>query len=203
MRRLLEVCMEEMSLEVVEDGDKLAQSSTVTCLVTKKGKHIRCEHFREKRYCKECKGCKICEHDKIRNKCRVCSMVKLSSGKMVVSGSFCDHGKRKGYCKDCSPGQLCEHGRQRYTCKECKGTQICEHQIQKAYCKQCKGNQLCEHLKNRRICKMCKAMNPGITAMPLPKKKLTDLPSLVLDSGSPAMRIDNLVLNSVRRCLFQ
>ena len=62
-----------------------------SCLCFKKGidrqearKRAKCEHNRERRYCKLCGGAGICEHDRHRNKCKDCG------GSMI-----CPHGRIK------------------------------------------------------------------------------------------------------------
>ena len=68
----------------------------------------KCEHNREKRDCKECRGSGICEHN-----------------------------RRKPDCNDCHGSQICEHDREKRDCKECHGSGICEHNRRKRECKRC------------------------------------------------------------------
>ena len=86
----------------------------------------KCEHGRQKQYCKECGGSQICEH-----------------------------GKRKSICKLCHGSQICEHNRLKQICKECGGSGICEHNDYKARCKKCKGGSICKHSKRKSRCKEC------------------------------------------------
>ena len=50
----------------------------------------RCEHGREKRFCKECGGTRICEHGRVKSRCRECG-----------GSGFCEHGRIKSTCKEC------------------------------------------------------------------------------------------------------
>ena len=66
-----------------------ASRRRTSCTNVGMGKN-KCEHGRERRYCKDCGGSGICEH-----------------------------GRRRSVCKDCGGGSICEHGRRRSTCKDC------------------------------------------------------------------------------------
>ena len=65
----------------------------------------RCEHGKEKRRCKDCKGSGICEHN-----------------------------MQKAFCKDCKGSVIFEHNKQKYKWKECAGSSICEHNLQRHQC---------------------------------------------------------------------
>ena len=52
----------------------------------------KCEHGRERYYCKDCGGSGICKH-----------------------------GRQRSICKDCGGSSICEHGRERSRCKDCGG----------------------------------------------------------------------------------
>jgi hypothetical protein len=86
----------------------------------------KCEHGREKYYCKECGGSGICEHGRQKHKCKDCD-----------GQGICEHGRQKHKCKDCDGQGICEHGRQKHKCKDCGGSAICEHGRQKHTCKEC------------------------------------------------------------------
>ena len=103
-----------------------------------------CEHGKRKRYCKQCGGSQICKHDKIKSDCRLCD-----------GSSFCEHEKHKRHCKDCNGSQVCEHGKRKQYCKQCGGSAFCEHGKHKIYCKDCYGSQICEHGKIKARCKQC------------------------------------------------
>ena len=68
-------------------------------------KRVRCS-------CKTCGGSSVCEHQKQRGQCRLCS-----------PGKFCAHNRRKSLCKICGGSSLCEHLRQRGSCKNCTKVQ--------------------------------------------------------------------------------
>ena len=84
--------------------------------------HKRCEHGKQLKSCKLCKGSQICEHNRVRSQCR-----------------------------DCGGGSVCPHGKQKSICVECHGSQICIHSKRKSRCKECGGGALCEHGKERSI----------------------------------------------------
>ncbi len=102
------------------------------------GKIVRCQHKKEKRYCKDCGGSSICKHNRNKSLCKDCGGI-----------SICYHNRVKSECKDCGGSQICEHNRIKSSCKDCGGSKICEHNKRKSRCKDCGGNQLCKgcHLK--------------------------------------------------------
>ena len=53
--------------------------------------YVRCEHGRQKAYCKDCGGSRICPH-----------------------------GRQKATCKECGGSQICIHKKIRTRCKDCK-----------------------------------------------------------------------------------
>ena len=122
----------------------------------------KCEHGKQKRYCKECGGSAFCEHEKRKDRCKECGgSAFCEHGKQKYyckecgGSAFCEHGKRKKCCKECGGSAFCEHGKRKEFCKECGGSQICEHGKQKRYCKECGGSQICKHIKNKALCKEC------------------------------------------------
>ena len=52
----------------------------------------RCEHGRQRYYCKKCGG-----------------------------GGICKHNRERSQCKECGGGGICQHNRQRSQCKTCRG----------------------------------------------------------------------------------
>jgi hypothetical protein len=104
----------------------------------------KCEHNKQKFYCKECGGGAYCEHNKYKYTCKDCG-----------GSAICKHNKRKQYCRDCGGGVYCEHNRQKQYCKECGGGAYCEHNKRKSQCKKCGGSEICEHNKQKQYCKDC------------------------------------------------
>ncbi len=104
----------------------------------------KCEHGKNKYYCKECGGSQICEHNKVRSQCKECG-----------GSVFCKHGQRKPRCKECGGSSICKHDRRKFDCKECGGSQVCEHGKIKSVCKECGGSSICHHEKQKRNCKEC------------------------------------------------
>jgi hypothetical protein len=111
-----------------------------------KPKYVRkkCEHGKQKYYCKLCNGKGICEHDNIKQQCKICK-----------GSQFCEHNHIKHRCKICKGSQICEHNKRKNICKLCKGNQICEHNRIKSQCKDCFGGIFCEHQKRKSNCKTC------------------------------------------------
>ena len=103
-----------------------------------------CEHFRQRAYCKDCKGSQICKHSKRKSACKDCK-----------GRAICEHSRQRTHCKDCKGSQICEHSRQKTHCRDCKGSQICEHSRVRSQCKDCKGGSICEHFRIRSKCKDC------------------------------------------------
>ena len=58
--------------------------------------------------------------------------------------ALCEHHRVRSRCKDCGGSGICEHKRVRSTCKDCGGSSFCEHQRQRSRCKDCGGSSLCE-----------------------------------------------------------
>ena len=102
----------------------------------------KCEHGRERYYCKDCGGSGICKHGRQRSICKDCG-----------GSSICEHGRERSRCKECGGGSICEHGRERSRCKDCGGSKICEHGRQRRICKDCGGSGICEHGRRRTQCK--------------------------------------------------
>ena len=122
----------------------------------------KCEHNKEKRYCKECGGSAFCEHDKLKRYCKecdgsaFCEHNKLKSRCKECGGSaFCEHDKRKSRCKECGGSEYCEHDKRKSRCKECGGSEYCQHDKIKRFCKECGGSGLCEHGNYKYFCKEC------------------------------------------------
>lgn len=104
----------------------------------------KCEHGKQKPFCKECGGSQICEHNRQKGKCKDCG-----------GNQICEHNKNKSHCKECGGSQICEHNINKTQCRECGGSQICEHNKIKKYCKDCGGSQICTHNKFKKYCKEC------------------------------------------------
>jgi len=104
----------------------------------------KCEHNKDKYYCKECGGKGICQHGKYKHNCIECG-----------GSGICTHGKRKSRCLECNGTELCKHNISKYNCKDCVGNGICIHKKQKHICKECGGSGICEHGKNKNACKDC------------------------------------------------
>ena len=104
----------------------------------------KCEHGRQKQYCKECGGSQICEHGKRKSICKLCH-----------GSQICEHGREKSACKQCGGGGICEHEKRKIVCKLCHGSAICEHGIEKSQCRKCGGSSFCEHDKRKSNCKIC------------------------------------------------
>jgi len=104
----------------------------------------KCEHNKDKYYCKECGGKGICQHGKYKHNCIECG-----------GSGICTHGKRKSRCLECNGTELCEHNISKYNCKDCMGNGICIHKKQKHICKECGGSGICNHGKNKNACKDC------------------------------------------------
>jgi len=116
------------------------------CLVKAKGYRdkAKCEHNKQRNYCKICKGSAFCSHDKRRAQCVECG-----------GASICEHQRIKNQCKDCGGISICEHNRLRSTCKDCKGAMICQHNKVRSQCVECDGASMCEHKRLRCTCKHC------------------------------------------------
>jgi hypothetical protein len=121
-----------------------------------------CKHGIQKQTCKECGGSAFCEHDRIKSHCKDCGGSQICEHDRIKSrckdcggSAFCEHGKQKSHCKDCGGSQICKHGRHKSTCKECGGSSICQHGIQKQTCKDCGGSAFCEHGMQKAKCKEC------------------------------------------------
>jgi len=117
---------------------KMSKSCTF-CSIKQKEIQIKnkCEHNRQKRYCKECKGSSICEHNRRRSQCKecegssICKHNKIKTQSRDCDGSsFCAHGSRKTYCIDCKGGAICEHGKIKYQCYTCN-YKLCLIQFQR------------------------------------------------------------------------
>lgn len=104
----------------------------------------KCEHGRQKYFCKDCKGNGICEHGKRRSDCKKCG-----------GSQICEHNKPRNRCKGCAGVGICQHGRVRSRCKECGGSQICQHGRIRSRCKECGGGGVCEHKRIRSQCREC------------------------------------------------
>lgn len=123
-----------------------------------------CIHRKEKRYCKECGGHGLCSHNKNKRSCKDCggSAICIHNKnkkycKECGTGShLCEHKKEKRYCVDCNGSGVCIHKKRRSICVECKGNSICIHNNVKTICKECMGSQICPHKKIRSTCKECK-----------------------------------------------
>jgi hypothetical protein len=74
-------------------------------------KNQKCPHNKRVSLCKECGGEYLCQHDRVKRQCKLCS-----------GASMCVHGRRVALCRECGGSALCEHGRQKRQCKNCKST---------------------------------------------------------------------------------
>jgi hypothetical protein len=132
------------------------------CIPCEPKKRIKCEHGKQKNYCKECGGSSICQHGKQKRYCKECGGSSICQHgkqkrycKECGGYSICQHGKQKSYCKECGGSSICQHGKNKYICKECGGSSICQHEKQKRYCKECGGSSICQHGKQKSYCKEC------------------------------------------------
>jgi hypothetical protein len=69
-----------------------------------KYKREKCEHNKQKQYCKQCDGSAYCNHGKLKHNCEQCG------------GCICNHGKRKQYCKKCN---ITQQPVKTFPCEEC------------------------------------------------------------------------------------
>ena len=106
--------------------------------------HKKCEHGKQKYFCKDCGGKGYCDHGKLRHNCSICSTTN------------CEHGKQKYYCKECGGKGYCEHNRNKKDCTICKGCMVCSHGKRKRTCVECKGSSICSHGTRKSICIICK-----------------------------------------------
>jgi hypothetical protein len=104
----------------------------------------KCEHGKNKYFCKECGGSQICIHSKNKAKCKECG------GSQIYI-----HNKQKTTCKECKGSGFCIHDKQQYICVECNGNGICKHKLRKTLCDECGGSGLCIHKKQTELCKDC------------------------------------------------
>ena len=86
----------------------------------------KCEHGRQRWFCRSCGGSQICKHGKQRSICSTC-------GGLFI----CPHGRQKSHCKPCGGSQICLHDRRISDCRECGGSNICEHNKQRRTCLIC------------------------------------------------------------------
>ena len=105
---------------------------------------VKCEHNKDKYYCRDCGGKGICIHNNRKRECKQCG-----------GSSICTHGNYKKTCKECGGSQICIHNKIKYSCKECGGNGICIHNKDKNRCKECGGKRLCIHNKDKELCKEC------------------------------------------------
>jgi hypothetical protein len=122
----------------------------------------KCEHNKNKRFCKECGGSAICQHNKSKYHCRECGGSAFckhgrtkSTCKECGGVSICEHGRIKRNCRECGGSAFCEHSKIKLACRECGGSQICEHNRVKSSCRECGGSQICEHSKIKSVCREC------------------------------------------------
>ena len=141
-------CRQLLSLECFRINKRTAQLTKccIKCLdVCKKSRQqIKCEHGRQRSYCKGCGGSQIFEHNKIKKMCLFCGRSQI-----------CEHNKIKSYRLFCERSQICQHYRQRSKCLSCGGGGICEHNRRRSECKTCDGGEICEHGKQRSKCPAC------------------------------------------------
>jgi len=130
-------------------------------VATRKLRTRKCEHGKQKSFCKECAG-GICGHGKLKSRCRDCSGSELCEHGQLKSrcgncggAELCEHGKRKSYCKQCLGSAFCDHGKRKSQCKQCCGSEICAHGKHKSHCRECLGSAYCKHEKLKSYCKNC------------------------------------------------
>jgi hypothetical protein len=170
---------EESSFVVIEDSASFALSTISTegsamFLMTEEGlqddlakkksrAYSKCEHGRQKAYCKDCGGCRICVHGRQKPTCKDCGGVMICEHLRVRSRckdcggtSICEHKRLRANCKECKGKGICEHGRQRTKCADCIGDKICSHGVRKASCELCRGEfTACDHGAKKSSCKLC------------------------------------------------
>lgn len=97
----------------------------------------RCEHGKQKYYCKECgSGKAFCKHGLFKHKCRECK-----------GNSYCCHGKQKRLCGECGGQSLCKqkdvsNPRVKYCCphgRQCKSRcpECLHHSVSLGKCSSC------------------------------------------------------------------
>jgi hypothetical protein len=141
------------------------------------GKDLRCDHNRERRYCKECGGSQICQHNRVRAQCKDCG-----------GSAICEHKRQRATCKDCGGSQICEHGRVRYQCRHCGGTGMCQHGKMRSSCADCDGTSTCEHGKRKSRCRICKP-NPVVDWIGTGVSAILGLSSMASPSASGTEQI--------------
>jgi hypothetical protein len=107
-----------------------------------------CEH--KGGQCGKCSGSGICEHNRVRTRCKLCG-----------GGSICEHGRVRSRCKQCGGGSICPHMRERSKCVDCGGGSICQHRRVRSQCFDCGGGSVCPHRRLRSKCIECS----GATAL--------------------------------------
>ena len=105
----------------------------------------KCEHGKQKYFCKICKGQGVCVHNKSVYDCNICK----------GGNNICEHDRRKSKCKICKGQDICDHDKIKQTCRLCQGSDFCEHDRRKSRCKICKGGSICVHGKRKYICSIC------------------------------------------------
>lgn len=105
----------------------------------------KCDHGRQKRYCKICGGSSMCIHGRVKYSCNNCK-----------ESAMCIHEKRKTLCKLCGGGSICEHQLRRAECILCDGSQLCEHKIDKRRCKVCNLSSYLIHLQRTNLNRVLK-----------------------------------------------
>ena len=103
-----------------------------------------CEHHRVRSKCKDCGGSGLCEHQRERSKC-----------KDYGGGSFCEHQRRRSRCKEFGWYSFCCHQRPRSLCQECGGGDLCQHQRPHSKCRDCGGGSFCQYQRSRSLCLEC------------------------------------------------
>jgi hypothetical protein len=107
-------------------------------------KRVKCDHGRDKRFCRECGGSGICPHGKLKQRCRECG-----------GSALCTHGRMKRTCRECGGSAVCVHGKRKERCKQCGGSALCTHGRIKRTCRECGGSAICVHGKRKERCKDC------------------------------------------------
>lgn len=97
--------------------------------------------------CHDCRKTKCCHGLKNKSDCKECD-------KLAREKQKCQHDKRKNRCKICSPNSVCSHSILKENCRTCNPDLTCVHNAKKSNCVECSGIN-CEHNKRRSLCIMC------------------------------------------------
>lgn len=82
--------------------------------------------------CDDCNIQLICEHDRIKKSCIICTK------------RACPHNRDKYYCLQCTNNSFCKHNKHKGYCKQCDGRRFCEHNVQRKMCIECDPKKACK-----------------------------------------------------------